>query len=324
MTGLAVAPKSASFGNNGTKLSSGEPEWKALLERAKKAMAEGRERTMPPSSIRRMENQPRKFFSSEGLERLATSLKAIGQIFPGIVRPVEKIGEIEYELVDGERRWRSSMLAGTLYKAIVIEVDDEAAAFIIAAVANFNREGHTPTEVSDSIEAMRNLKIPMEEIAKMLGISLFWAIQMHGLQKLDPRVREMLHPELPKDQRLQISAAVQIAKIDQQHQHSLALRVLRSEVSLKGLRDEAVKISRLSGTYVRTHKRAPARQWESARSLTNWILRTSQDLELRLRENGMDQTLVNRDPSEVKKLKRSLEQTTAILKTCSDLLQISK
>jgi hypothetical protein len=211
-------------------------------------------------------------------------------------------------------------MAGLMYRAILVNVEDEHVPFLIAAVANFNREGHTPTEVSDSIEAMRKLKIPFEEIARMLGISPFWALQMHGLQKLDPVVRDMLDPELPKDQRLPVSAAVQISKIDKRHQVSLALRVIKSDVTLKGLRDEAVRISREAGTYVRTNKREPRRQWESARVLSLQLLRSAKELEHQLKSEGMDLVMSSKPHDHVCQLREEAERTRKIVEDCITLL----
>src|SRR3989338_9213694 len=171
--------------------------------------------TTPPSSV-----------SKEGFEYSALLAKAQTAMASGREIRVAPDGKVEYELLDGERRWRAAKMAGLAYRATLVDLDDEAVPFIIAAVANFNREGHTPTEVSDSIAHMANLTIPMEEIASLLGISPFWAYQIHGLQKLHPDVRDMLDPTLPKDKMLPVTAAIQISKVDIRLQRDLAEKVL--------------------------------------------------------------------------------------------------
>ena len=60
---------------------------------------------------------------------------------------------------------------------------------------------------------MLNLEIPIEEIAKVFGISVIWATQIHLLQKLHPEVREMLDPSRPKKKILPVTAAIQIARM---------------------------------------------------------------------------------------------------------------
>ena len=54
-------------------------------------------------------DQPRKAFSEEGLEDLASSIRQNGVVEPVIVRPKP---DGTFELVAGERRTRTSRLAG--------------------------------------------------------------------------------------------------------------------------------------------------------------------------------------------------------------------
>lgn len=189
------------------------PKWKHLLRKARAALASGTEAEIDPKKIRQLKGQPRSTFNEASIDRLADSIEEIGQIQSGIVRVIPKSGIHEYELVDGERRWRAATKKGLKYRAKVIEIDDESLPFVIAAVANFNRENHTPIEVSDAIEKMLNLEIPIEEIAKVFGISVIWATQIHLLQKLHPEVREMLDPSRPKKKILPVTAAIQIARM---------------------------------------------------------------------------------------------------------------
>ena len=99
-----------------------EVEWEALLASAQKAMAEGKEVRISPHLIRRMEGQPRTYFNSDSIVRLAVSMSTIGQIVPGIVRPVSDGDDVEYELLDGERRWRAALSADLTYRAIVVNI----------------------------------------------------------------------------------------------------------------------------------------------------------------------------------------------------------
>ena len=58
--------------------------------------------------IQPSKNQPRKFFDKDRLEELAASIKKHGVLQPILVRAH---GE-NYEIIAGERRWRSALLAG--------------------------------------------------------------------------------------------------------------------------------------------------------------------------------------------------------------------
>jgi ParB family chromosome partitioning protein len=66
--------------------------------------------------------QPRRTFDEEALDELAASITEVGLLQPVVVR---KIGDGNFELVMGERRWRASQQAGLEYiPAIVRETPD--------------------------------------------------------------------------------------------------------------------------------------------------------------------------------------------------------
>ena len=73
-------------------------------------------------------NQPRKDFNPEMLDELANSIAAVGVIQPIRVRrnPSAALGQPDYRIIAGERRWLASKKAGKDTIPAVI-VDDEAA-----------------------------------------------------------------------------------------------------------------------------------------------------------------------------------------------------
>jgi ParB family chromosome partitioning protein len=62
-------------------------------------------------------DQPRRSFDAGSLEGLTAGLKELGQLVPIRVRLV---GE-QFVIVDGERRWRASKLAGFTHLAVIVE-----------------------------------------------------------------------------------------------------------------------------------------------------------------------------------------------------------
>ena len=252
-------------------------------------MEEGMEIRVHPSKVRPMPGQPRKYFNPDSIARLSVSMKNITQLVPGIIRAVDVQDEtgVEYEILDGERRWRSATLADMEYRALLVKIDNAAVPFIIAAVANFNREGHTPTETSDTVAHMRGIGIPMEEIAKILGISVNWATQMHMLQRLVPDVRDMLDPTQVKSKILPTTAAIQIAKADPTLQLSLATMVMEKKVSLAEIRRKAISLSIEAGTHIRT-RNEPRKMWRSIENQTAQAVRSLGEVErlLVLEESG--------------------------------------
>ncbi|MFZ2555800.1 MAG: ParB N-terminal domain-containing protein [Minisyncoccia bacterium] len=289
-------------------------EWRGILARVKKAIANAEFISLDPKRIRPMPRQPRDFFDTGGLSMLETSIREVGQIQPGMIRrvPIDREGR-DHELLDGERRYRVIMqVEGMAYRAMSMEIDDQAAPFVVAAIANFNREGHTPMEVSDAIERMHNpvngLGMPMDEIAKLLGIALMWAYAMHSLQKLHPRVRDMLDPKIAakKEDRLPVTAAIHISKLYIDLQFDLALRVLAKEVSLRSLRGEVLRVADASGTEVRRRAVEPRKRAESLDNMSRNLFVLAEDLCIKLRESDMGPILKNRPPESIATIRRRL------------------
>lgn len=257
-------------------------EWRDVLTRVKAAMANSKLVVVDPKTVRPMPGQPREFFSETSLTNLRESIRTVGQIQAGIIREVyDGEGDIVYELLDGERRWRCVVAEEiSFYRAQLVEVDDEAAPYMVAAIANFNREGHTPLEVSDAIHKLRSgpIKVPMKEIAKLFGVSEMWTYQMAGLKKLHPSVREMLSPDRSKDDLLPLTAAIQISKLDSELQVGIAERVLRKEVSLARLRQTVIETGERAGAPVRTRQLEPRKLLASFGNRLAEMERHSSDL----------------------------------------------
>lgn len=235
-----------------------------LLGRAKAALESSVDVAVSVNDLRPYPNQPRQYFSEDALRRLADSIDAGGQTTTGIIR--EKPGATNYELIDGERRWRAIQLIPAsrrpLYRARLIRADDDVVQYLISGIANFNREGHTPIETSDAIRRLVGFELPMSEIASVLGISEGYVSQLYGLRNLDPEVRAMMAPEIPRREQLPVSAAIEIAKIDRSLQKGLAERVLRRDITLVGLRGEVIRTAKAANKPVQTREVMPYKKWE--------------------------------------------------------------
>ena len=69
---------------------------------------------------------------------IAASFKSEGQLAPAIVRPVDDVEGIDYEVIAGHVRWRAAKTAGTQLDVVIREVSD-AEAFRIMAAENDKR-----------------------------------------------------------------------------------------------------------------------------------------------------------------------------------------
>lgn len=117
-------------------------------------------------SIRPNPYQPRRIFTDEELKGLADSIKSNGVLQPLVVRRATS----GYELVVGERRWRSARLAGL--KQIPVMVKDVSAAEMLemALVENIQREDLNPMEKAEAYHRlMEEFGLTQEKAAKRLG-----------------------------------------------------------------------------------------------------------------------------------------------------------
>ena len=301
-----------------------DEKWQKLLARAREAMSQAITVSVSPQTIRPMPGQPRSYFSESSMLSLRNSISTVGQIQPGIIRSIPKTPEGHtYELLDGERRWRAVMAENIeIYRAQLVEIEDEAVPFMIAAIANFNRADHTPLEIADAIGLLHNgsAKVPIEAVAKMFGFSVMWTYQMYGLRNLHQEVRHMLDPELPKDKLLPVTAAVQISKMDVTLQVEIARRVLKKELNITRLRSAIVELSNKSGKPIRTRLIEPRKLIDSFERRCLETSRLSEVLLSQLNEMRARNILPSRTANRTRSIVVSLEAAARDLNLIKDLL----
>lgn len=92
------------------------------------------------------DNQPRRTFDKELLEELAESIKLKGVIQPIIVT---KLDNGKYMIIEGERRWRASGIAGRQRIPVVVRNTDTAKERLeLALITNAQREDLNPVELA--------------------------------------------------------------------------------------------------------------------------------------------------------------------------------
>ncbi|MGB7481436.1 MAG: ParB/RepB/Spo0J family partition protein [Burkholderiaceae bacterium] len=106
---------------------------------------------LPVAQLRAGKYQPRTRMDEGALAELAASIQAQGVLQAILVRPVAADGEVRYEIIAGERRFRAAQLAGlTEVPVLVKDVDDQAAA-AMALIENIQREDLNPLEEAQGI-----------------------------------------------------------------------------------------------------------------------------------------------------------------------------
>jgi ParB family chromosome partitioning protein len=152
-------------------------------------------REVPIDLLRRGKYQPRVDMREETLTELAESIRAQGIVQPIVVRPLpgDAGGEVQYEIVAGERRWRAAQLAGlATIPAVIRDIPDEAAV-AIALIENIQREDLNPIEEARSLHRLvEEFGLTHADAAEAVGRSRATVSNLLRLLELPRVVREML------------------------------------------------------------------------------------------------------------------------------------
>lgn len=188
------------------------------------------------SRIRRWEDQPRKHFDKEGLERLGKSLKT-KQRTPIKVKRITGDPNHDYEIIDGERRWRAAQLVGIEYLlGWVKSVEDEDEQYIDSFITNVCRADHTPIEKAEGLQRLHESGMTKEKMADETGYSIAWVEQHLSLLRLVPEVQALMDPERPKEKRLTFSIALTLVPLSPELQRDLAEEIVDKKIPLNDAR----------------------------------------------------------------------------------------
>jgi ParB family chromosome partitioning protein len=136
--------------------------------------------------------QPRQDFPEAELAELAASIQENGLLQPLVVRP-SPTSEGRYELVAGERRYRSiQQLGWEDVPVLVRDVDDEAL-LVLALVENLQREQLNPLEEAEGYQALADrFHLTQDDIARAVGKERSTVANCLRLLKLPPSIRKLL------------------------------------------------------------------------------------------------------------------------------------
>ena len=111
-------------------------------------------------SIHLPQQQPRRYFAPEKLQSLVQSISERGILEPLLVRP---LGDNQYELVAGERRYRAAKIASLTEVPVVIRQLSDTEALQLALVENLQREDLNPVEETEGILQLLALKLESKQ-----------------------------------------------------------------------------------------------------------------------------------------------------------------
>lgn len=138
-------------------------------------------------------DQPRKQFSPDELEDLATSIKEHGVIQPIIVTPYKG----GYQIVAGERRFRASKLAGLDKIPALVRTLTDQHKLEISLIENLQRKDLNVMETATAYLKLRDqFNLTLEQIGKRVGNRSVSAVSNKlRLLKLSNYARQMLVDE---------------------------------------------------------------------------------------------------------------------------------
>lgn len=123
--------------------------------------------SIDPKKIIANPYQPRKDFDPISLNDLVNSIKEYGIIQPLIVSPLK---DGNYELIAGERRWRSAMELDLAEVPVIIRDVDNQKKLELALIENLQREDLNPVDSAVAYNQLINeFNLTQEDLAKKLG-----------------------------------------------------------------------------------------------------------------------------------------------------------
>ncbi|RNL60745.1 ParB/RepB/Spo0J family partition protein [Nocardioides marmoriginsengisoli] len=186
---------------------------------------------LPISAIRPNTKQPRQVFDEEAMAELVHSIKEVGLLQPIVVRTV---GDGQYELIMGERRWRATTEAGlTAIPAIVRQTEDDDM-LRDALLENLHRSQLNALEEAAAYQQLLDdFGCTHEELSTRIGRSRPQISNTLRLLKLSPAVQRRVAAGVLSAGH----ARALLGVTDAGAQDRLASRVVAEGISVRGLEE---------------------------------------------------------------------------------------
>ncbi len=124
-------------------------------------------------------HQSRTEFDQAGLSELADTIKEVGILSPLLVRP---IGGGKYEIIAGERRWRSAKMAGLLVVPCLVKTVDDEAAEKIHLYENIHRENLSNLDLAMRVDMdLKAANGSLAVVAAKYGKSKSWVSKLTSI-----------------------------------------------------------------------------------------------------------------------------------------------
>lgn len=184
--------------------------------------------------------QPRRTFSEEELEELASSIRSVGLIHPPVVRKIEGGGKVlYYELIAGERRWRACKKAGLEKINVIVRNSSDEHAAKATLIENVQRVNLDPIEMAEAFKKLIEIfRMTQEELAEKVGKKRSTVANYLRLLSLPKEIRNQL-----TSGSITMGHAKAILSLDTlEHQNQLSELILSRQLTVREAEKASKKI----------------------------------------------------------------------------------
>jgi ParB family chromosome partitioning protein len=168
--------------------------------------------------------QPRKFFDTESLQELTSSIKQDGILQPILVR---KMSDDVYQIIAGERRWRAATIVELNSVPVIIVECDDKTALQLGLVENLQRDDLGAIETASAIKSLiDDFEKTSDEVAAMLSKSRSYVVNMIRLLKLPISVQNLVNSK-------KITAGHARAILESPNPEAMAQKIMQENLSVR-------------------------------------------------------------------------------------------
>jgi ParB family transcriptional regulator, chromosome partitioning protein len=182
--------------------------------------------------------QPRKEFDQEKIKELAASIKEQGILQPITVRKTEAG---KYEIIAGERRWRSAQAAGLHEVPVIIKEADNKKVLEWALIENIQREDLNPIEEAEAYnQLILEFSYTHQALADKMGKERATITNALRILTLAKDVRELI-----REQKIsQGHAKVLLGLENLEQQRQLAQEIVKKGFSVRATEKEVAALKK--------------------------------------------------------------------------------
>ena len=178
--------------------------------------------------------QPRSNFDNEKLQELTESIKKQGVLSPILVR---ELGLNEYEVIAGERRLRSSKMAGLGTIPCLVDQKKDQDALVSALIENLQREDLNPVEEARGLDRLkREFGLTQDEVATSTGKARSTIANSLRILSLPTSVLDLL-----SEGKIEKGHAKLLASMPPSDAEKMARKIIKERLTVKDLSNVSLK-----------------------------------------------------------------------------------